>query len=513
VSLSAKILTPFVALIACFALSTAYHAHLLSEPLARMSAVGDALSGLPKSFTDAAREARAAELALRRWRSRRGRGADRDLTRALSAVSARFSEAVARLEALRYPPRIERTQREARGQLVTLGRLEVSILQALREAESGTFLSATQLEERVDDLQRWAREARGLADELRLLTRDELRARQEVESEALWGSLLFLGVMVSVGVGATLYLAHLLSPLRALKEGVEAVGGGDYARRVPVRGEGELAQLAMALNRLAESVQERDARLESQQAERLHQARLATVGRLSAQITHELRNPLSSIGLNAELLRDDLEALGALGALGASQGGGRSPDIEGRLTGARQLLTEVEREVERLKGITEEYLRFARLPRPELTPIDLSALCLEVFDFCRAEQAAAKVSLQLDPDPHPRLALADPHHARSALLDLLRNAREALEPRGGGRVRVSIRAAGGALCVTVSDNGPGLSEEARARLFEPFFSTKPQGTGLGLAMVRQLMEAQGGRVEVGAGDGGVFELYFPCVDA
>ena len=502
VSLSAKILTPFVALIACFALSTAYHAHLLSEPLARMSAVGDALSGLPKSFTDAAREARLAEGALRRWRSRRGRGADRDLTRALSAVSARFSEAVARLEALRYPPRIEGAQREARGQLVTLGRLEVALQQALREAESGTFLSATQLDERVEDLQRWARGVRALADDLRLLTRDELRARQEVEAEALWGSLVFLGVMVALGVGATLYLAHLLSPLRALREGVEAVGGGDYARRVEERGEGELAQLARALNRLAAGVAERDARLEAQQAERLQQARLATVGRLSAQITHELRNPLSSVGLNAELLGDDLEALGALA-------GGE--EAAGRLVGARQLLGEIEREVGRLKGITEEYLRFARLPRPEPQPVDLGALCLEVFDFCRAEHAASRVSLQLDPDPHPRLALADPHHARSALLDLLRNAREALEPLGGGRVWVSVRAAGGALCVCVRDSGPGLSEEARARVFEPFFSTKPQGTGLGLAMVRQLMEAQGGRVEVGGGPGGGFELYFPVV--
>jgi signal transduction histidine kinase len=259
---------------------------------------------------------------------------------------------------------------------------------------------------------------------------------------------------------------------------------------------------------MGEAIEQRDAQLERQQNDRLQQARLATVGRLTAQITHELRNPLSSIGLNADLLEEELVELST--AIAELEEGTREA-IGSHVTGARPLLREIAREVERLKVITEDYLRFARLPRPALESLDLNLQCSELLDFVRAEYAEAHVALQLDLDPQPRLVIGDVNHTRSALLNLLRNAREALAQKEGGRVTLRVRSWGDEASVSVEDDGPGMSSEALERLFEPFFSTKPQGTGLGLAMVRQLMLAQGGRVEVkNQRAGGVaVSLFYP----
>lgn len=298
------------------------------------------------------------------------------------------------------------------------------------------------------------------------------------EERAAWGAIVLAAVAMVLGIGITLSAARLLRPLRSLRAGVERIARGDYAGEpVVVAGSGELAALAADFNRMAEAIRRRDDQLSAQQKELLHRERLATVGRMSAQITHELRNPLSSIGLNSELLMEELELAGA-------------PN----LSGARDLLGDIIKEVERLREITEEYLRFARLPRPERVPVDLNHTAAELAEFTRHEMERAKVKVRLDPDPAGRPALVDPNQLRSALLNLLRNAREAMP--AGGHVVMRVRTLGDYATLAVVDDGPGVPEEIRERLFEPFFSTKPQGTGLGLAMVRKIIEAQDGRVKI-----------------
>ena len=125
--------------------------------------------------------------------------------------------------------------------------------------------------------------------------------------------------------------------------------------------------------------------------------------------------------------------------------------------------------------------------------INVNTLCAELIDFYRPEAERSAVQLILDPDPMPRRALADPNQVRSALLNLIRNACEALEG-SEGIVLVTVRSGSGEAKVTIQDSGSGISPEDQSRIFEPFFSTKPQGTGLGLSMVAQLTRAQGGRV-------------------
>jgi two-component system, NtrC family, sensor kinase len=319
----------------------------------------------------------------------------------------------------------------------------------------------------------------------------------EEEQSATWAAIVLATVAMFIGALITFTASRLLRPLRSLRAAVERIAEGDYGDApVPEGGSGELRALAVEFNRMAGAIARRDAQLSAQQKELLDRERLATVGRMSAQITHELRNPLSSIGLNSELLLEELE-----------------PGAELDRTAARSLLESIIREVDRLREITEEYLRFARLPRPERVPVNLNHAVEELLEFLRGEMTQAGVRTRLDPDPAAHPALVDPNQLRAALLNLLRNAREATGE--GGHVVVRVRSLGGSATVEVVDDGPGLSPEAREHLFEPFFSTKPQGTGLGLSMVRRIVEAQEGTISFATPGtrGAIARLTLPLADA
>ncbi len=216
--------------------------------------------------------------------------------------------------------------------------------------------------------------------------------------------------------------------------------------------------------------------------------RLAAIGRMAAHVTHEVRNPLSSIGLNVELLEEELEHAG--------------PE-------ASQLLRSVQREVDRLTGITEQYLRLSRVPRPQLERADVAALVRDLASFMAEEMRAHRAQLQLDiEEALPQVGL-DVGQLRQALLNLLRNAREAMPD--GGEVRVRVHAERGGVRLSVRDHGTGISEEARARIFDLFYTTKERGTGLGLPLTQQIVAAHGGTIECVLPEGGgtAFEIWFP----
>jgi PAS domain S-box-containing protein len=219
----------------------------------------------------------------------------------------------------------------------------------------------------------------------------------------------------------------------------------------------------------------------------LRSERLATVGRMAAQVAHEIRNPLSSIGLNAELLEDDL-----------------AHTEEGR-----RLLKAIQSEVDRLAAITEEYLRYARLPIPQLRPLSLHGFLSSLCDFLRPETEARKVQLRLQLSPGELELRADESQLRQALLNLIRNAFEALSEKG---TLVLLRASREEEFaeIAVTDDGPGIPEEVLPRIFEPFFSTKSGGTGLGLALTQQLIEGHGGQLSVKTSPNGTtFLLRLP----
>ena len=303
----------------------------------------------------------------------------------------------------------------------------------------------------------------------------------------------FAGLILAVV--SFLFIFRTLRPLRVLRARVREVAKGDYARRTGVVSHDEIGDLAREFDAMAGALLEREQQL-------IRSERLATVGRMAAQITHEVRNPLASIGLYAELLGDEI--------------GGSSAE-------SRRLLSSISSEVDRLTEITETYLRFARLPRAKLEREDLGAIVTSVLEFARAELTQAGIALVIDVGEGLPEILADESQLRQALLNLVRNAREALETPGqvGAELRVVLEAlastaeGGGPAGVRlqVADNGPGIPPQYIEKIFDPFFSTKAKGTGLGLALVQQIVLEHGAAiaVESESGHGTTFVITFPRV--
>jgi signal transduction histidine kinase len=312
---------------------------------------------------------------------------------------------------------------------------------------------------------------------------ERVHAAERAERRSALLVVIYAALAAAVGLLALLVGQRLLAPIRTLTEGVKAVAAGDLSRKVEVRSTDELGLLAREFNAMAAS-------LDRQRAELLRAERLAAVGRISAQITHEIRNPLNAIGLNAELLAEELADAAA------------PPECIA-------LVQAIGREVDRLGAVTEDYLLFARLPKPALAREDLNEILSGLADFVRPELDAAGVALRLELDPELPALRADEGQLRAAFLNLLRNSREAMP--GGGTIAVATRRADGAVEVEVKDTGPGIPAEALPRIFDPFYSTKEQGTGLGLAFAQQVVKEHGGTLRCHSvpGQGTTFTARLP----
>ncbi len=201
--------------------------------------------------------------------------------------------------------------------------------------------------------------------------------------------------------------------------------------------------------------------------------RLALVGQMLSQITHEVRNPLNAMSLNAELLADELEAF----------------DPE-RSSEAWEILQTISHQIDRLNGVTEHYLELTRRPTPDLHAVSLRALVEEARRLVAPEFGEAEVGLHIAvPDVQVMVDAAQIHQG---LLNLLRNARESGTPT----VWVQGHVDDGQVHLSVRDEGEGMAPEQVERALEPFFSTKAKGTGLGLAITRQILDDHDGRLDL-----------------
>jgi signal transduction histidine kinase len=206
-------------------------------------------------------------------------------------------------------------------------------------------------------------------------------------------------------------------------------------------------------------------------------AQYAEIAALAGGLAHEIRNPLSTINLNLELLADEVEA-------------GESPREHRML----QRIRTVQRECLRLEEILDEFLKFARLGEVDAVESDLNQAVRDFIEFFQPEAAAAaiEISPHLAPDlPPVRL---DRALFRQVLLNLAINAQQAM-PKGG-LLELQSRWRDGRVELDLIDNGSGMDESTVSRIFDVFFSTKPTGSGLGLPTVRRIVAAHGGRIAV-----------------
>jgi signal transduction histidine kinase len=302
----------------------------------------------------------------------------------------------------------------------------------------------------------------------RVLASVDAIGEAEIERERFAiGLLVALSILtVFVGVLMALLTRQMLAPLVTVTERARAVAQGDFTPKVAVDSRDEIGELASTFESMVAAISAARERL-------LTSERLATIGKMAAHVTHEIRNPLSSISLNLELLGDEMPA--------------DAPE-------ARTLMRAIQSEIDRLTQLTEYYLSFARSRSVKLEVVDLRSLVAEAIGFMRRDFERRGVHVDVIVADVPLFVSIDEAQLRQALFNLVRNGVEAMPD--GGRLQVKIlKTTPEFVTIEIDDEGQGIAPELATRLFQPFVTNKPNGTGLGLVVTQQVVQSHGGTIE------------------
>ena len=279
-------------------------------------------------------------------------------------------------------------------------------------------------------------------------------------------------IVASYGIART-----VTRPLGAVTAAMREMGATGDLRRITLptgtRWEDEDARL------LADTFNAMTASISRFQRDAVQRERLSSLGRLSTVIAHEIRNPLMIIKAALHRLRR--------GDVAAEE--------------VRAVAADIEEEVARLNRIVSEVLDFARPIRFELAPVDVNALCADAARASAPEEAPG-IALTLAPGLPP--IVTDGERLRLALVNLLTNARNAVTASGGGREEIRLstsQAADGRVIIEVCDRGVGIGADDLPRVFDPFFTTRGTGTGVGLAITRNIIEGLGGTIAIASAPG------------
>ena len=304
----------------------------------------------------------------------------------------------------------------------------------------------------------------------------------------------WMGLVLTAVAGALYWTAGWLAPPQAAWTAVAILTG---MVGLPAYALGHVAdrerRARAEVERLNDELTGTLSRLQDAQQELLVAERMATVGRLSLRVAHEVRNPISAIELNAEILRDIARARAG----------------EADMDEAAGIIASIRDQVKTLDGLTEEYLTFARFPRPNFEEESIADLVEELAEFIRPLATRQGLTVRTETDRTMPMMEVDRGLLRQAILNLVKNAMEVLSR--GGEIIITSRVMGEHVEIAVADTGPGIDAQIAGKLFETFFTTKTQGTGLGLSIARQISEEHGG--ELGwknrPGGGAVFTIRLP----
>jgi two-component system NtrC family sensor kinase len=337
-----------------------------------------------------------------------------------------------------------------------------------------------------------------------------------------------LGSMVVVFLATGMLAAgfvrrYVRQPVLALRAGTERIARGDLDTRIAVEGRHELAELAQAFNKMAEDlatarheltawshtleekVVEKTQELQRTQRWALHTEKMASLGRLSATVAHELNNPLSGILTFARLVERQLARQPAGEAL--------APAVRDELIAHLQLM---QQECARCGNIVRNLLLFAKPSQQAARgPVEVADLVERAVAVTRHHLEMSRIELRWE-RPGGSLQLGvDGEQLVQALVALIVNAVEAITSAGGhgGEIGIRLAAEGDDIVLAITDSGPGIPAEVLPHIFEPFFSTKDResGVGLGLTVVYGIVTSHGGSIETSSvlGQGSTFEMRFP----
>ena len=305
---------------------------------------------------------------------------------------------------------------------------------------------------------------------------------------------IFVRVMAASAMAALFAIVGVfvirrsLRPIQTLTRLAGKLKEGDYEAEPVVAGNDEIGVLAREFQSMAEAVRARDAEVRAKNVElnevnaalveaqraQVRAERLAAVGELSSRVTHELRNPLSSISMNVEMLADELEGFDDRGD-------------------AAEMVQSIEREVARLTELTDRYLSMARSDDPRKEPIDLAELARSVVRRQEAELDKLEVEVSVEATGR-EMAAVDEAQIRQVLINLLRNAVQAVRGTAAATIILTVSGTDDCVTIAVDDSGPGIAADMWDSLFEPFATDRADGTGLGLSISRRIARRHDGEL-------------------
>ena len=276
----------------------------------------------------------------------------------------------------------------------------------------------------------------------------------------------FAALILAVCLGAILFGRWVLLPIGDLRLAAERIGSGDYSHRIRPRGKDELASLSAEVNQMAETI----ARMTE---DRIERERLATVGAMVQRVAHNLRNPLAGIRSLAEVTHAELPP---------------SSDL-------REIQSRIMSTVDRFEEWLKDLIRTTRPIEIVTTPLDLVEWIPGVIEPLRPLAQIKRLDIRISVPAHPIVVPADARHLEQALVAVVTNAIQASPEQTPIDITISPAPPAGAT-IRVHDRGPGVPEDLRLRIFQPYFTTKPTGTGIGLALARHVIHQHRGAITI-----------------
>ena len=322
-----------------------------------------------------------------------------------------------------------------------------------------------------------------------------LRALQATRQVIIGVSLL----AIVIGSLVVWFLVHqAMLPLEELRDSAEAVGQGDFSRRVEVRSQDECGQLAQVFNQMTENLKQSREQLEltvdtlkTTQAQLIQSEKLSGIGEFVAGVAHELNNPLTSVMGFSELLAQ----------------ADTNPQH-------KRHLEMIHKSALRCQKIVQSLLSFARRHKPERKAVCVNGLIEAALEILNYQLRTSNIEVVTCFDPQLPQAMVDPHQLQQVFLNLINNARQAIEAhQPKGWIKLFTTARGSHVRVTIQDSGPGIPPESFSKIFDPFFTTKEvgKGTGLGLSLCYGIIKEHGGTITPRSqpGEGATFIIELP----
>jgi signal transduction histidine kinase len=304
----------------------------------------------------------------------------------------------------------------------------------------------------------------------------------------------FCGVLMGI-VGATLLARRIVHPLRKLVDGTIRVSQGDFSHNIQLKSRDEIGDLAQSFNQMSSQLLQARVQMENTHKKLMQAEKLASIGRISATIAHEIRNPLTSIKLNIQRISDhqDLD------------------DVE------REHLAISQEGIGQIEKFIKELLNFTKVSELNRDWFSMEQILEESIKIFNDPLRQKKITLEKRYDKDIPEALVDGDRLRQVFSNIIRNAQEAID--SDGKIIISLShlpdKPEGRIRIRISDNGGGIPESDWENIFEPFYTTKAAGFGLGLPNARKIVEQHGGTIRVvkKRGKGTCFEILLPIKGA